>query len=287
MPIANHSEDFDVAIQGVPFDGSVSYRPGARFGPSQVREVSSLGRVFHLEKNVSWVDKLRVADVGDVSVNPLQREATLAAIEKSTLELLKSGKKVISVGGDHLTTLGHLRAYKQFYGKPIGFIHFDAHLDTYPAAWGEDLHHGAFARLAIEEKLVDPKRMMQLGIRGPLAGADDLDFVHKHGIKVYTIDEIKTQGAHNIPLLNIDGPCYLSFDVDALDPAYAPGTGTPVIGGLTSYEAQVLLRRLRGVDLVGGDVVEVSPPYDHSQITSLFAVDVIFELLTSMASKIP
>ena len=164
----------------------------------------------------------------------------------------------------------------------MGFIHFDAHLDTYPAAWGCEYHHGSFVRHAIEEKLIDPKKTIQIGIRGPLTGKDDLDFVNKHGIQVITVDDIRIQGLEKfilqLPQFS-QGPTYLSFDIDCLDPAYAPGTGTPVVGGLTTYETQRILRALKIDQLVGADIVEVSPPYDTSEITALAAVDTLFELL--------
>lgn len=287
LPIVDLHEKFDLAIFGIPYDGGVSYRPGARFAPQQVREVSSLGRGFHMTREVSIFDNLKAADIGDCPVVPIDQAQTYARIEKFVTEILSTDKKFIAVGGDHSTTLPVLRSLKKKYNQPLNFIHFDAHLDTYPAAWGCEYHHGAFARHAIEEGLVDPKNMMQIGIRGPLAGSADLDIVRKHGVKVVTVDEIRDQLLKDFikTLPTFKGPTYISFDIDCLDPAYAPGTGTPVPGGLTTYETQRILRALKIDQLVGADIVEVSPPYDSSQITALAAVDTMFELICLMDNQ--
>lgn len=290
LPIAEVSDKFDVAIFGTPYDGGVSYRPGARFAPSSVRECSSLGRGFHMIKSLSLFEKMRVADVGDCPVVPIDQAQTYKNIEKFVTSILKTNKKFISVGGDHSTTLPILRSVAAKYG-PVNFVHFDAHLDTYPAAWGCEYHHGAFARHAVEEKLVKSSGMMQIGIRGPLAAGADLDFVKKHKIKVLTMDDIRDISVGNLRqkilqlTAKLKGPTYISFDIDCLDPAYAPGTGTPVPGGLTTYEVQQIFRSMKITNLVGADIVEVSPPYDQSQITGLAAVDVMFELLTMYAQN--
>lgn len=285
LPMARLEEKFDVALFGIPYDGGVSYRPGARFAPSLVREVSSLGRGFHMSRGVSVFDKMKVADVGDCSVVPIDQVQTYEKIEKFVSSALATDKKFISIGGDHSVTLPILRALKKKYKTPLNLIHFDAHLDTYPAAWGCEYHHGAFARHAIEEGLVNPLGMMQIGIRGPLAAGSDLDFVNKHKITVKTVDDIRESSLADFlkTLPVFKGPTYLSFDVDCWDPAYAPGTGTPVPGGLTTYETQKILRALRIENLVGADIVEVCPAYDPTQITGLAAVDTMFELLCLMA----
>lgn len=289
LPIAEIQDEFDVALFGIPYDGGVSYRPGARFAPTLVREVSSLGRGFHMTRGLSVFDKIRAADIGDCPVVPIDQAQTYERIEKFVSSVVATNKKFISVGGDHSTTLPVLRSLKQKYGQPLNFVHFDAHLDTYPAAWGCEYHHGAFARHAVEEGLVNPTGMIQIGIRGPLAAGDDLDFVKKHGITVKTVDDIRdvplAEFLKTLPALK--GPTYLSFDIDCLDPAYAPGTGTPVPGGLTTYETQRILRALKIENLVGADIVEVSPPFDSSQITGLAAVDTMFELLCLMAGGRP
>jgi len=288
LPIVDLHEKFDLAIFGIPYDGGVSYRPGGRFAPTSIREVSSLGRGFHMTREVSIFEKLKAADIGDCSVVPIDQAQTYANIEKFVGEVLSTGKKFISVGGDHSTTLPVLRAVRKKYGQPVNFIHFDAHLDTYPAAWGCEYHHGAFARHAIEEGLVNPKGMVQIGIRGPLAAGSDLDIVKKHGVKVYTVDDVRETLIKDFvkTLPKFKGPTYLSFDIDCLDPAYAPGTGTPVPGGLTTYETQRILRALDIENLIGADIVEVSPPYDTSQITALAAVDTMFELICLMEKKL-
>lgn len=287
LPVVSLQNKFDVALFGIPYDGGVSYRPGARFAPTLVREVSSLGRGFHMSRAISVFDKLKVADVGDCPVVPIDQKQTYENVESFTSKILKSNKKFIAVGGDHSVTLPILRALKKKYKQPLNFIHFDAHLDTYPAAWGCEYHHGAFARHAVEEGLVNPKNMIQIGIRGPLAGSDDLSFVKKNKITVKTVDDVRQSTLESFlkTLPTLKGPTYLSFDIDCLDPAYAPGTGTPVPGGLTTYETQKILRALKIENLVGADVVEVCPAYDNSQITGLAAVDTMFEILCLMSKK--
>lgn len=288
LPHVQSHMDYDVALFGIPFDGGASYRPGSRFAPSAVREASSLGRGYHWSRDVNFFDKMKVADIGDCQTVPIDLQQTYEKIEVFVSDLLSMNKKFISVGGDHSTTLPVLRALRKKYQKPLSFIHFDAHLDTYPAAWGCEYHHGSFARHAVEEGLVDPKRMLQIGIRGPLAGKDDLEFTQKKGVTVRTMDQLRevniTEFIRSLPAFD-HHPTYISFDVDCLDPAYAPGTGTPVPGGMTTYEAQRILRGLRIENLVGGDIVEISPPYDQSQITALVGVDVMFEMLSLMSSN--
>ena len=281
LPYVDMDADYDVAIAGVPYDGSVSYRPGARFAPSQIRETSSLGRGYHWTRDINFTEKIKVADIGDCPTVPIDQAQTYERIEKFFGDVLALNKKFIAVGGDHSTTLPLLRAVHKKYNQPLNLIHFDAHLDTYPAAWGCEYHHGAFVRHAVNEGLIDPKNSLQIGIRGPLAGADDLDFVNQHGIQVTTVDDVRKEGLENFlkKLPSFEGPTYISFDIDCLDPSCAPGTGTPVPGGLTTYETQRILRSLKIKNLVGADIVEVSPPYDHAEITALAAVDTMFELL--------
>ncbi len=286
LPYVPIDADYDVGICGIPFDGGLSYRPGARFAPSKVREVSSLGRVFHFGRMASFTEKLKVADIGDCPTVPIDIAKTYERIETFYAKLLANKKRVIAVGGDHSITLPILREMRKAYGKPIRFIHFDAHLDTYPAAWDMDYHHGSFARHAIEEGLIDPKGSVQIGIRGPLTGSSDLDLVTKHKLRVCTVDEIRSQSlksfVDSLPDFGND-PVYISYDIDCLDPAYAPGTGTPVVGGLTTYETQQILRNLKVKNLVGADIVEISPPFDHSEITAMAGLDAMFEFISIMA----
>ncbi len=281
LPQAQVSENFDVALMGIPFDGGTSYRPGARFAPSQVREASSLGRSFHLEQNISIFEKFSCADIGDCSVVPIDLAKSYQKIEKTAGQVLETKKKLFSCGGDHSITLPLLRAFKKKYKKPLRLIHFDAHLDTYPAAWDCEYHHGAFARHAIDEGLIDSKSSLQIGIRGPLAAASDLSFSKKHQLPFWSVHDLRSKNLKDLlkKLKWDDRPTYITFDVDCLDPAFAPGTGTPVVGGLTTYETQRILQTLPIKNLVGGDVVEVCPAYDVSQITSLAAVDVLFQML--------
>jgi guanidinopropionase len=286
MPYVPMKSDYDVALLGIPYDGGVSYRPGARFAPTHVRQASSLGRGYSWSRGEDLWAKKKFADIGDCPTVPVDQKMTYERIEKFFGELLGLGKKFVSVGGDHSTTLPVLRALKKKHGV-FNLIHFDAHLDTYPAAWDCEYHHGTFARHAVEEGLVDPKKSLQIGLRGPLAAGSDLDFVKKHGLRATTVDDIRIGGLEkfvseisSISARNFSaGPTYISFDIDVLDPAYAPGTGTPVPGGLTTYESQRILRALKISNLVGADIVEVCPAYDHADITALAAVDTMFEIM--------
>ena len=291
--------DWDVSVVGVPYDGGTSYRPGSRFAPTRLRECSSLGRGFHMTRAFSLFQKLKVCDGGDCQTVPIDLNQTYEKIEKHFAAVLRAGgavaggsgaakpKKFIAVGGDHSITLPLLRAVSKFYGTPLSLIHFDAHLDTYPAAWGCEYHHGSFLRHVVEEGLVDSKQCLQVGIRGPLAGSDDLDFVKKYGLKVATMDDIRrgplSEFLKTLPVFD-KLPTYITFDIDCLDPSCAPGTGTPVPGGLTTYETQQILRALRVKNLVGADLVEVSPPFDPSEITSLAGVDTLFEMMCLMGN---
>lgn len=281
LPIADETSDADILMVGVPYDGAVSYRPGARFAPSQIREVSSLGRGFHMSRAKNVFDSKKIADGGDCPTVPIDQKQTYEKVEKHFSKILKENKKFVAVGGDHSLTLALLRSVKKQLGVPVQLIHFDAHLDTYPAAWDCEYHHGSFLRHAVTEGLIDPKGSWEFGIRGPLAGGEDMDFVRKHGINVTTVDDIRSQPLDQFlaKIPSFEGPTYITFDIDCLDPAYAPGTGTPVVGGLTTYETQRILRSLKIKNLVSADLVEVCPPFDSSQITSLAAVDTLFEIL--------
>ena len=282
LPAADSPAGLDVALLGVPYDGGVSYRTGARFGPRAVREQSSLIRPWNPVLKVHPFDRLRVADCGDVDVVPISIERTHAAIEQRIDTVLAAGARPLCVGGDHSITLPILRALARRHGR-LGVVHFDAHPDTWDEYFGSKLFHGTPFRRAVEEGLIDTKRFVQVGIRGPLYGDEDFAFHAEHGIEVLRIEPIKEQGlawaTGRLARLR-NGPLYCSFDIDALDPAYAPATGTPEVGGLTSWEALSLVRSLVGTSLVGADVVEVSPPYDGpGQITSLMAANLAFELL--------
>jgi agmatinase len=279
-------DDLDVAVLGVPWDGSVSYRPGARFGPRAVRDASVLMRAYSPEAAIRPFDTLRVADAGDVSVVPHDASATFANIEEHVSRAIAGGGRTVCVGGDHSIALPILRAMAKRHG-PVGLVHFDAHSDTYPAAWGNEYHHGTPFRKAVEEGLLDPARVIQIGLRGGLAGADDYTFAKQTGFRMVFLDDLIEQGVGAVAAAIKEvatGKVYLSMDVDAIDPAFAPGTGTPVPGGLTSREALMLIRSCRGVDIVGADVVELSPPYDVQQITALLAAQMAWEAVVLMAA---
>ena len=286
LPAADAPAGLDVALLGIPYDGGTSYRTGARFGPRAVREQSSLIRPWNPVLKVHPFERLRVADCGDVDVVPISIERTHAAIEATIATVVAAGARPLAIGGDHSVTLPILRALARRHGR-LGVVHFDAHPDTWDEYFGSKLFHGTPFRRAIEEELIDPGRFVQVGIRGPLYGPEDFEFHDRHGIEVLRIEPIKEQGlswaAGRLARLR-GGPLYCSFDIDALDPAYAPATGTPEVGGLTSWEALTLVRSLVGSTLVGADVVEVSPPYDGpGQITALLAANLAFELLGVMA----
>ena len=288
LPYRREAAGLDVALVGIPYDGGTSYRPGARHGPRHIREQSSMIRPWNPVLQVSPFEKLRVADYGDVDVVPISIEGTFAAIERETNVLVAAGVIPLSVGGDHSITLPILRSLARRHGR-VGLIHFDAHPDTWDEYFGSKYFHGTTFRRAVEENLIDGQRVVQIGIRGPLYGADDFDFHREHGLEAIRIETVKERGTGWVieRLRRLaGGPVYCSFDIDAVDPAYAPATGTPEVGGLTSFEALSLVRALRGLDLVGADVVEVSPPFDGpGQITSLLAANLLFELLSVVALR--
>lgn len=279
----------DVAILGVPFDGGTTYRPGARFAPRAVRDASVLNRNYHPEHGVHVYETLNVVDAGDVTCIPMNLTRTLNNIEIRVREIHRAGARTICVGGDHSIVLAELRGLAKKYG-PITFIQFDAHTDTADSAWGEKYHHGTPVRRAIEEGLLQGNRIFQIGIRGPLTTADQDDYVRAQRINVLGMqhyEDTRTREAFFAKLRKVagTGPCFLSFDVDGVDPAFAPGTGTPVVGGLSSREALACLRRLSGLHFVGADIVEISPAYDHADITSLLGAAIVFEVLGLMALR--
>ena len=282
LAAADSPRDLDVALMGVPYDGGTSYRTGARFGPRAVREQSSLIRTWHPVLKVHPFERLRVADYGDVDVSPVSIEQTFDAVERELDPVVAAGVIPLAVGGDHSITLPVLRAVARRHG-PLALVHFDSHPDTWGEYAGSYHYHGSTFRRAIEEGIVDGARLIQIGIRGPVYGRDDFEFHAEHGLEVIRIGDVKEHGVARAleRVARLRGrPAYCSFDIDAVDPAYAPATGTPEVGGLTSYEALSLVRGLRGLDLVGADVVEVAPPYDGpGAITSLLAANLLFELL--------
>jgi agmatinase len=286
LPAVESAAGLDVALLGIPFDGGVSYRPGARFGPRAVRDQSSLIRPWNPVLKVHPFQRLQMADCGDVDVIPTSIERTFERIQQAIDAVIVAGAQPLVVGGDHSITLPILRSLARRHGR-LGLVHFDAHPDTWDEYFGSKFFHGAPFRRALEEGLIDPHRMIQVGIRGPLYGPEDFTLHDEHGIEVIRIETIKEHGtswvAGRLGRLR-GGPLYCSFDIDAVDPAFAPATGVPEVGGLTSYEALALVRSLAGLGLVGADIVEVAPPYDGpGQITSLLAANLMFELASVMA----
>lgn len=276
----------DWAIYGVPFDGGVTFRPGARFGPRAIRDASQYVKRYHVGHGVDVCDALSLADAGDAPVRPFSIEGTLDAVGDFALGLPDAGQtRLLAVGGDHSIAYANIRAAYLRCGEPaggLGLIHFDSHLDTVDAVWGERWSHASPFRRAIEEGLIGPRRMLSLGVKGPLNNRGDLDYAAAQGVTVVPREELPAAGQHRINdfLARLGGhPTYLTFDVDVVDPAFAPGTGTPSVGGLSSSEAIALLQRLRGVNLVGADVVEVLPDRDVAGITALLAAHVVFEIV--------
>jgi agmatinase len=285
LPLAKDARGLDVALLGVPFDGGVSYRPGPRFGPQEIRQHSRLIRPYNPALGVNPFETLRIADLGDVDVNPLDIEDTHARMERALDPMIAAGAIPICIGGDHSISLAALRAVARKHG-PVGMVHVDSHQDMWDAYYGNRYFHGAPFRRAVEEGLLDTHRVLQIGIRGPVYGPEDFDFARQHGVRVIRGEDVARQGVEwvkaQIGAVH-DGPVYLSFDIDGVDPAYAPGTGTPEVGGLTSREALELVRALAGLRLVAADLVEVSPPYDHANVTSMLAANILFEIVSVIA----
>ena len=281
LPHIPDAKRLDVALIGVPFDGGTSYRPGPRFGPRHVRQQSAIIRPYHPVLDVSPFDMLRVADYGDLAVNPLSIEDTFRRIESGLKTVLDDGAIPLCVGGDHSILLPILRAIHAAHG-PVGLIQLDAHSDTWDEYWGMKYSHGTPVRRAIEEGLLDEAHILQIGLRGQLYGANDLDYAREHNIKMITAEEIHDAGLSMVreALAGFRGrKIYFSLDIDVVDPAFAPGTGTPQVGGLSSHQILSLVRSFAGLNFVGCDLVEVSPQYDSAEITSLLAANLLFEQL--------
>lgn len=285
LPEIDDVSDVDIAIMGIPFDTGVSYRPGARFGPSHVRESSRLLRPYNPAVDVSPFEKNQVVDAGDIGVNPFDLEEAISDIERGARELQERSKKFISIGGDHTIALPLLRTMAAKHG-PISVVHFDAHLDTWDTYFGAQYTHGTPFRRASEEGLIDREGSMHVGVRGPLYSKKDLSDDADLGFDIFSateFDYLGFQGAiERIAARVEDRPMYVSIDIDVLDPAHAPGTGTPEAGGITSRELLGILRSFKNLNLVGADVVEVAPAYDHAEITGIAASHVIYELLSAM-----
>jgi guanidinopropionase len=289
LPAVPTAAGLDIALVGIPWDGGTTNRAGARHGPREVRNQSSLMRRAHHVSGVAPFSLANVADVGDLSVNPINLLDGLARIEAGMAAIAATGALPLSVGGDHLTTLPVLRALART--APVGMIHFDAHSDTNDTYFGDNpFTHGTPFRRAIEEGLLDPKRMVQIGIRGSVYDPGEHDWARDQGIRIIYMEEFVRRGAASVMeearAIAGTGPTYITFDIDCIDPSMAPGTGTPEIGGFTTREAQEMVRLLDGVNIIGADVVEVSPPFDLAGMTALAGASMMFELLCIMSAMV-
>ncbi len=287
LPEIRDVKHCDIAILGIPFDSGTSYRPGARFGPQSIRQASRHLRTnFHPAYETEPFVELQVADAGDISCNPFNIEEAVSQIQSSSDQIIEATNRIISLGGDHTIALPLLRSVKKYNG-PVALVHFDAHLDTWDTYFGAPYTHGTPFRRAAEEKLFLEHASMHVGIRGPLYSSEDLKIDEELGFKVIHCDELQKEGIdHVVKRIKKrvgDNPIYLSIDIDVLDPAHAPGTGTPEVAGMSSRELLGILRGLAGLKIVSADVVEVAPAYDHAEITSLAAATIVFELINLMA----
>ncbi len=285
----NRARDLDIGLIGVPFDGGTTNRPGPRHAPRQMRDMSAFIRKVNPATRVNPYELVNVADLGDCPVNPADVKDSLRRIERYYARLVAKGIRPISAGGDHLVSYPILKALGK--DAPLGMVHFDAHTDLFDGYFGGfRFTHGTPFRRAIEDGVLDPKRVVQIGIRGSMYDYDDRDFAASVGVRIIEIEEFSRLGVEETMKIARQivgtGPTYVSFDIDGLDPAYAPGTGTPEIGGFTNREALAMLRLLDGLDIAGADVVEVSPPFDPSGLTALNGVTLMWELLCVMARKI-
>jgi agmatinase len=283
-PLVDDPEGADVAVLGIPFDTATTNRPGARFGPEAIRAASIALRPYNAVQRAQVFGALSVADLGDVPVTPGNAERTVAQIADALEPIVRAGTRTLCLGGDHLVVLGELRAHAAVHG-PLGLVLLDAHADVWDEYCGERYYHGSPFRRALEEGLLDPSRSLLAGMRGPVYGAADVAMPSELGFEAISCEELVTlspaQYGERAHARVGDGPLFLSFDVDVLDPAFAPGTGTPEAAGLTTREALGFVRALRGLAFTGYDVVEVSPPYDGpGQPTAVAAANVAFELLT-------
>ena len=282
-PASESAAGLDAAFLGVPFDLGTAYRPGARFGPRSIREQSAALNPVNLSTGAAPFNSLAVADLGDIGLNPYNLVSCVQMIEERVAEVVAHGCRPLMLGGDHTVLLPHLRAVSGKGSRPLGLVHIDAHSDTGDESFGEKITYGTMLRRAVEEGLIDPGRVVQIGLRGTGHSADQFAWGERQGFHVVRVEELWNKSAS--PTMGFvrsrmgAGPVYVSFDVDALDPSVAPGTGTWEPGGLTSVQALEIVRGLRGLDVVGCDLVEVCPAYDHAGMTGLVGARLLFELL--------
>ena len=286
---ADLAKQVDIGIVGVPWDGGTTNRPGARHGPRQLRDYSTMVRAMHPVSKTRPFSLVNCADLGDCPVNPADLMDTLGRVTEYFRELVKLGITPMTAGGDHLISLPILRALAE--ERPLGMIHFDAHTDLFDEYFGGcKITHGTPFRRAIEEELLDPKRVIQIGIRGTMYDGADIEWGLQQGVRIVMMEELLDRGIAEVMKeardIVGDSQTYVSFDIDGIDPSFAPGTGTPEIGGFSTREAQHLVRGLMGVNIVGADLVEVSPPFDQTGGTAWVGVSMIFEILCAMAPSV-
>lgn len=288
LPAVPTAEGLDIALVGIPWDGGTTNRAGARHGPREIRSQSSLMRKVHHVSKIAPFSLANIADVGDLSVNPIDLMDALQRIEEGIASIIAVGAIPLAAGGDHLTTLPVLRAVARH--RPVGLIHFDAHSDTNDTYFGGNRYtHGTPFRRAVEEGLLEPKRMVQIGIRGSIYETDEHAWAVEQGIRIIYMEEFTRRGAADViaeaKAIVGSAPTYVTFDIDSIDPSMAPGTGTPEVGGFTTREAQQMIRLLEGIDIVGADVVEVAPPFDLAGMTAIAGATMMFELMCVIAAK--
>jgi agmatinase len=281
LPHIPRAQELDIAVIGIPFDGGATYRSGPRFGPRHVRAQSCMIRPWNPVRNIDPFSKWRVADYGDLSINPLSLDDTYARITSQLDDVLGAGARTLCVGGDHSILLPILRAIHKKFG-PVALVQFDAHNDTWGGYFGSPHSHGTPVRRAVEEGLLLKGHVLQVGLRGQVYSKDDFNFGRKHKFSVITAEEFHHDGLAPVEkvLKRFRGKVvYVTLDIDVVDPAFAPGTGTPQVGGLSSFQILELVGCLKGQSLIGADLVEVSPPYDNGEITSLLAANLLYEML--------
>lgn len=285
LPVSPDAQGLDIAIVGVPLDCGTSNRAGSRYGPRQIRAESVLVRPYGMATRAAPFDSFQIADTGDVALNTYSLEKSVAIIEQHFDAVLATGAKTLSMGGDHTITLPILRALARVHG-PLALVHVDAHADMNDHMFGEPVTHGTIFRRAIEEGLIDPTAMVQIGLRATGYAADDFDWASDRGVRVVPAEDCWYQSLQPLMAevreqIGPDRPVYLSFDIDGLDPSVAPGTGTPEPAGLSASQGLEVIRGVYGLNLVGADLVEVSPPYDTTGNTALLGANLLFEMLCS------
>lgn len=288
MQKVDSAEGLDFAIAGAPFDTASSFRSGSRFGPNAIRNISAMMKPNNVIMQVNIMDGLKGGDIGDFNVTPVYIHPTYQAIEEGVANILKENACPIVLGGDHSITLAELRAVAKKYG-PVALVHFDSHSDLCDEVFGQKYNHGTPFRRALEENLIDASHSIQVGMRGSLYDPDEHKMAAELGMKLIPAHKVREMGLETLIKTILervgDKPCFLTFDIDFVDPAYAPGTGTPEVGGFTSLEALDLVRKIKDLNFVGFDLVEVLPAYDHGEITAYLAANIVFEYLSILAVK--